>query len=208
MKSRSQIRRSAPSILIVDDEPLLLLGLSEFLQQSGFNFLEAANADEAIVVLQHNDSGIDVVFTDIRMPGSMDGVGLAKWIRRNRPGLPVLLTSGNAMNSDVARDLCEDGPFSEKPYDFDVVLQRVQQAIAKRQVKNASRSGSLDVHARFACPTCGQSGEVVRSGVGEQCEIIRLSNGFHIEEDRLHGQRDIIICDRCNEIDPAQLSCA
>jgi hypothetical protein len=58
---------------------------------------------------------------------------------------------------------------------------------------------------RFACPHCGQSGEVIWEGDGAIRELIRLSNGFHVEEGRLPGARHVIICDSCDEIDPAGL---
>ena len=62
--------------------------------------LEAGNADEALEIIQHGAVTIDLVFSDVVMPGSMDGFGLAKWIRANRPGLPIILTSGDAAKAD------------------------------------------------------------------------------------------------------------
>jgi hypothetical protein len=55
----------------------------------------------------------------------------------------------------------------------------------------------------FACPHCGQKGGVVWRGDGPGRELMRLSDGFHIEEGRLPGARHTIICDACDEIDPA-----
>lgn len=63
----------------------------------------------------------------------MDGFGLARWIRQKRPGLPVLLASGDAKKTEAAHELCEDGPFSEKPYDLNVVVGHIRQAIDKRK---------------------------------------------------------------------------
>lgn len=57
-------------------------------------------------------------------------------------------------------------------------------------------------HIKFACPHCGQGGEIVWDGDGINRELIRLSNGFHVEEGRLAGARHAIICDACDEIDP------
>ena len=54
----------------------------------------------------------------------------------------------------------------------------------------------------FACPHCGQAGQVVWQGEGEERELVSLSVGFHVEEGRLQGARHVIICDRCDEIDP------
>jgi hypothetical protein len=57
-------------------------------------------------------------------------------------------------------------------------------------------------HIKFACPYCGQGGEVVWSGDRETRELIRLSSGFHVEEGRVTGAKHVIICDVCDEIDP------
>ena len=63
------------------------------------------------------DVRIDIVFSDVNMPGSMDGFGLAQWVRRERPWLQVILTSGAARTAKEAGDLCEQGPILAKPYD-------------------------------------------------------------------------------------------
>ncbi len=57
-------------------------------------------------------------------------------------------------------------------------------------------------HIRFGCPYCGQQGEVVWNSSNAGHELIRLSNGFHIEDERIPGERLIIICNVCDEIDP------
>ena len=62
-----------------------------------------------------------------------------------------------------------------------------------------------DTNIKFGCPHCGQSGEVVWDGDGADRILVRLSDGFHVEEGRLPGARRVIICDRCDEIDPVRL---
>jgi DNA-binding response OmpR family regulator len=118
-----------PSILIVEDEPMIRLALSDFLQECGFVVLGVGNAAEAITVIETNNFAIDVVLTDVRMPGEMDGFGLARWIRNHRPGLPVLITTGDKAKLETAEDLCEKNPIIEKPHDFKIVLARVRAAI-------------------------------------------------------------------------------
>ena len=81
------------TILLVDDEPLLLMSMAADLQDAGFAVIEAANADQALAALNTIPS-ISLVCTDVRMPGSMDGIGLARRVRAERPELPVLLVSG------------------------------------------------------------------------------------------------------------------
>ncbi|MDR6667888.1 response regulator [Rhizobium sp. 1399] len=80
------------SVLIVEDEFQLRYNIVDFLDQAGFQTLEAANADEALVLLKNNV--IDTLYTDIDMPGSMDGLGLVAKVRSHWPSTRVIVTSG------------------------------------------------------------------------------------------------------------------
>jgi len=75
---RSESTAGAETVLVVDDEVLIRMVISEYLRDCGYKVIEAANADEAILLLQQEELTIDVVFTDIEMPGSMDGWGLSR----------------------------------------------------------------------------------------------------------------------------------
>lgn len=118
-----------PTILIVEDEAMIRLALSDYLQDCGFTVLDVTNAAEAVGVLQAKTFAIDVVLTDVRMPGEMDGFGLARWIREHRPGLPVLITTGDKAKGEMASDLCGKHPIIEKPHDYKLVLTRIRAAI-------------------------------------------------------------------------------
>lgn len=118
-----------PTVLVVEDEVLIRIALSDYLQECGFKVLEAGNADEAVEIIQHSSVTIDLVFSDVVMPGSMDGFGLAKWIRINRAGLPVILTSGDAGKADAAKALCEREPFLAKPYDLENLVKHIRTLI-------------------------------------------------------------------------------
>lgn len=87
-----QVASIASSILVVEDEHQLRYETVDFLEQAGHRVLEAANADEALIYLKRNDVG--TVFTDINMPGSMDGMELVRTVRRNWPSTRVIITSG------------------------------------------------------------------------------------------------------------------
>lgn len=115
-----------PTILVVDDEYLLRAMLSDYLQECGFKVLEASSADEAVSIIEMVEVTIDLVFTDVSMPGSMDGFGLAKWVRANRPGLHVILTSGDAKKTEAAKQLCEKEPFFNKPYDLKAIVAKIR----------------------------------------------------------------------------------
>lgn len=122
-----------PTILIVEDEMLIRMALSDFLQECGYKILEASCAGEALAMIQSEQSMIDLVFSDVKMPGDIDGFGLSKWIRANRPDLPVILASGHARKTDVAHELCTQEPFITKPYDLHQVADQIRENIDARK---------------------------------------------------------------------------
>jgi DNA-binding NtrC family response regulator len=75
---------------------------------------------------------VDVVFSDIDMPGTVDGFGLSKWIREHRPGVDVLLAGTVSRTIKSAKDLCEQGTVP-KPYDAQVVHNRIRRLLASRK---------------------------------------------------------------------------
>ena len=126
-----------PTILIVEDETLIRIALSDYLQECGFKVLEAAHGDEAVTIFEHCPITIDLVFSDVVMPGTTDGFALARWVRTHRPGLPVMLTSGDARKADCARELCEREPFLSKPYDLAPLVAQMR-AMLGMQSKDTS----------------------------------------------------------------------
>jgi CheY-like chemotaxis protein len=118
-----------PTILVVEDEFLIRAMLSDCLQGCGFKVLEGSTADEALEIIEKLAIPIDVVLTDVRMPGSMDGFGLARWIRTNRPATHVILTSGEAKKADAAKELCGHAALFEKPYDLEAVVTKIRSTI-------------------------------------------------------------------------------
>jgi CheY-like chemotaxis protein len=102
-----------PVVLIVEDELLLRINAAEMIAEAGFDVVEAANADEAIAVLEVRPD-IHIVFTDIQMPGSMDGLKLARFVKHRWPPIKLLATSGLVAVRDG--DLPEGGVFIGKPY--------------------------------------------------------------------------------------------
>jgi CheY-like chemotaxis protein len=116
-----------PVVLVVEDEYFLRMQAVEMIEEAGFDAVEAGNADEAIRLLEtHKDIGI--VFTDIEMPGSMDGLRLAHAIRDRWPPVELILTSGrHRLGSD---DIPARGLFVPKPYDFDVLVTTIRKLAA------------------------------------------------------------------------------
>jgi CheY-like chemotaxis protein len=119
-----------PTILIVEDEALVRLALLEYLEEQGFAVLEASNADEAVSLIKKAKLEPDLVFTDVRMPGAMDGLGLSRWLREQRPDIPVIVASGHAGIEDIAASAGEQ--FCAKPYQLDHVVSKIRARIAAR----------------------------------------------------------------------------
>ncbi|ABD86791.1 response regulator [Rhodopseudomonas palustris] len=107
------LSKKKPIVLVVEDELLLRAAAVDFIEAAGFSVLEAASADEAIEILEARDD-IRVVFTDIQMPGSMDGLKLAQAVRGRWPPIEIIATSGHV--SVGPDDLPARGRFVRKPY--------------------------------------------------------------------------------------------
>src|ERR1700710_262351 len=102
-----------PVILIVEDESLLRLDSAETIEHAGFEVIQAANADEAIAILNAR-LDIHVLFTDIHMPGSMDGLKLAHFVRNRWPPVKIVATSAHSRIEGY--ELPNGGRFLPKPY--------------------------------------------------------------------------------------------
>jgi len=118
------------TVLVVEDEPLIRWDLTERLEQTGCQTLEAGSAEEAISILEIRPD-ITVVFTDIQMPGTMDGIQLAQFVRKRWPPTIIVISSGRV---EPKRDvLAEDIVFVAKPYNNKVlssVIAEVRQRLA------------------------------------------------------------------------------
>src|SRR5215475_1706767 len=96
-----------PSVLVVEDDVLVRVVVAGYLRDCGFEVIEAGDASEAIRILEAGIE-VDVVFSDVNMPGDMDGFGLAQWVRREREHIKVILTSGVRRTAKEAGELCAD----------------------------------------------------------------------------------------------------
>ena len=116
-----------PVVLVVEDEVLLRMDAAEMIGNSGFDVVEARNADEAIEILEACRD-IHVVFTDIQMPGSMDGLKLARFVRSRCPPIKIVATSGFVkVGTD---DLPVGGRFLPKPYRQEQIVATLRELIA------------------------------------------------------------------------------
>jgi CheY-like chemotaxis protein len=110
--------RSNGLVLVVEDEPLVRMFAVDFVEDAGFDVLEAADANQAVAILEAR-TDIRVVFTDIDMPGGMDGMKLARAVRDRWPPIEIIIVSGH--KRPVAGDLPARAVFFPKPYDVDAV---------------------------------------------------------------------------------------
>jgi PAS domain S-box-containing protein len=110
------------TVLLVEDNPEVASVSAGLLEQLGYTVRRVANAEAALREIELD--GVDLVFSDIVMPGKMDGLGLARHLKATKPGLPILLASGY---SDAALSVRGDFPILRKPYE----IHELSQAIAK-----------------------------------------------------------------------------
>ena len=113
----------ATCVLIVDDEPAVRALASDILSDAGFDTIAAADAGQALHVLTQEASTVDVLFTDVRMPGAMSGLELARVAKRNWPDLRVIVTSGYFAGDFPSAE------FLRKPWSASELVSRVEQAM-------------------------------------------------------------------------------
>src|SRR5206468_4303815 len=110
------------TVLLVEDNPEVAMVSTSLLEQLGYTVRRVSNAEAALDEIEHDE--VDLVFSDIVMPGKMDGLSLARRLKAMRPQLPVLLATGY---SDAAVNVLGDFPILRKPYE----IHQLSQAIAK-----------------------------------------------------------------------------
>ena len=116
-------------VLVVDDEPLVRMTAADELEEAGFRVLEAANADEALAMLKEHSDEVRVLFTDVNMPGSMDGMALAAQVHRRWPHVRLLISSGYARPHPD--EIPDDGQFVPKPYRSATLVRHVTEMLRR-----------------------------------------------------------------------------
>jgi CheY-like chemotaxis protein len=119
-----------PTVLVVDDVPLVRLVVADYLRETGYRVIEAGNTEDAMRVLGTQEP-VDIVFADVNMSTTEDGFSLARWVRKNRAGVKVVLGSGIAESTEKAAVLYYDGPIIPKPYNLPQ-LERYLHAVLTR----------------------------------------------------------------------------
>ncbi|APH72567.1 response regulator [Aquibium oceanicum] len=114
-------------VLVVEDSPLIRMGAVDLVISAGYEALEARDADEAIRILESR-ADIDLVFTDVQMPGTMDGIKLSHYIRERWPPVKLLVASGNAILEESS--LPTGSRFFSKPYDDHAIADAMARLMA------------------------------------------------------------------------------
>ena len=110
-------------VLLVEDEAMIRMGATVLLEEMGCEYFEASSADEAISLLERH-SHITIVFTDVQMAGSMDGLQLAAYARNRWPPLKFRIVSGNHLVTEA--ELPEGARFFSKPYHESVIQETIR----------------------------------------------------------------------------------
>ena len=126
-------------VLIVEDDAFLRMAAASFIEDAGFETLQASNADRAILLLEARDD-IRIVFTDIDMPGSMDGLKLAEAVRGRWPPIEIIITSGKY--SLAPFEMPDRGVFFSKPYVERDIVTTMQRMVRRCAVGRQRMSGA------------------------------------------------------------------
>ena len=115
-------------ILLVEDHVFFRMDITELLTNSGFDVLDANNAIEAMSLLNLGNNRVDLLFTDVQLPGGLDGVELAHYFRSCFPLKPILVSSGKI--DITAEDLPIGSRFIRKPFGAEFVLSHIEELIS------------------------------------------------------------------------------
>jgi len=123
---RTDTARGAETILLLERDIMTRAFLADYLRSCGYRVVEARNAAEALTILQESSEQIRVVLGDAE-----NGFKLSGWVKANRPKIKVVLAASPERASQAAADLCDAGPHAKRPYDPQLLVQRIRSHLAK-----------------------------------------------------------------------------
>src|SRR3954469_3440629 len=169
-----------PNVLIVEDEMMLRMRAVDIVEDAGFCPVQAVNADEAISILEAR-SDISLLFTDIQMPGSMDGLKLAHAVHDRWPGIKIILVSGQVTPSDAEKP--EDSRFFGKPLSVEKMIAELQAMVgagALKTVPNAALllAGASATGTKFVEPLPRSAQEAVLSAENDSLRLLLEQAGI------------------------------
>lgn len=172
-----------PNVLIVEDEMILRMRAVDIVEDAGFNPVEAVNADEAISVLESR-SDISLLFTDIQMPGSIDGLKLAHAVHDRWPSIKIILVSGQVKPSDAERPA--DSRFFGKPLDVEQMITELQTMVGVGALRIVADATVLPANEAFhttkpIVPLPRSAQEVVLSAENDNLRLLLEQAGIDAE---------------------------
>ena len=139
-----------PKVLVVEDEMMLRMSAVNIVEDAGFTAIEAVDADDALAILESR-SDVDLLFTDIQMPGSMDGLRLAHAVHQRWPSIKIILVSGQFTTAEV--DKPTDSRFFGKPLEVKQMVAEMQEMIGQ---------GSLRILPANVCALLAKTARIER----------------------------------------------
>ena len=172
-----------PNVLVVEDEMILRMRAVDIVEDAGFNPVEAVNADQAISILEIR-SDISLLFTDIQMPGSIDGLKLAHAVHDRWPSIKIILVSGEVKPSDSERPA--DSRFFGKPLGVDQMIAELQEMVGAGALTIVPDATELPVNQTLlttapTVPSSRSAQEVVLSAENDSLRLLLEQAGIDAE---------------------------
>jgi two-component sensor histidine kinase/CheY-like chemotaxis protein len=171
-----------PNVLIVEDEMILRMRAVDIVEDAGFNPVEAVNADQAISILESR-SDISLLFTDIQMPGSIDGLKLAHAVHDRWPSVKIILVSGQVKPSDAERPA--NSRFFGKPLSVDQMIAELQDMVGAGALRIVPDTTILPMNvapsAEPIAPSPRSAQEVVLSAENDSLRLLLEQAGIDAE---------------------------
>jgi DNA-binding response OmpR family regulator len=127
-----------PVILLAERDVIVRMPVAAYLRECGYQVIEVVDSDEALAVLQETALSVDVSFIDVALAGTLDGFGLAQWVRQHRAEVQIVMAGSPVKAANEAGKLCEEGPALIKPYDHQLLERHIRQLLAARGRANTS----------------------------------------------------------------------
>jgi CheY-like chemotaxis protein len=118
---------TVPYAIVVEDDPIIMMGTSTILEDAGFRVYESFNGDEAVELLSEHWESTVLLFSDVDMPGSMNGFGLARYVAEHWPLIEIVIASGHVM--PVLGDMPDKATFLTKPFNQRMVHEHLSQIL-------------------------------------------------------------------------------
>jgi DNA-binding NtrC family response regulator len=125
---QSDIPKKSIVIIVVEDEPMVRMAAVGAFEDAGFEVLEGKNAQAAMLILNSEGARVQALFTDVEMPGPMNGLALAQQIHRDWPEISVMVASGQV--NPGADEMPENSQFFKKPYNLAEVIAHIRKSTA------------------------------------------------------------------------------